>query len=155
MNRGTCIKLAKIEFRLVRDDLKKTLPILKDKLTRQAVYLMLTDLGNEFIIRIQMFAPRKTGDYANSWDYIANSNSLKVYTPQGFLMEVLEYGSSAHVIEGNPILSWIDSASGERLFAHFVNHPGTPAFPHVRPTIEYVNSIIPSVMKKVLRELNV
>lgn len=146
--------MASIELRLNRNDLVKTLPNLKQKLTKDAVSMALVQLGNEFIIQIQLNAPRKTGDYANSWNYLVFPQSIRIKTAQGALAEILEFGTSAHIIEGNPILSWI-GPDGNRLFAHFVNHPGTPAFPHIRPTIEYVNSKIPTVLKQVLRELNI
>ena len=45
----------------------------------------------------------------------------------------LEVGTRAHGIDPvrAKMLSWIDPASGERVFAHHVDHPGTAANPYL------------------------
>jgi hypothetical protein len=48
----------------------------------------------------------------------------------------LEYGTSPHVIEGNPLA--FPGEGGDTVFAQKVNHPGTDPRPHWRPAVNEV-----------------
>jgi len=45
----------------------------------------------------------------------------------------VEYGTAPHTITGDPLA--FPGENGETVFATSVDHPGTPAQPHVRPGI--------------------
>lgn len=48
------------------------------------------------------------------------------------LMDLFEWGTEPHDIEGNPTLHWTDPGTGEDVFRAKVRHPGIPAVAAVR-----------------------
>ena len=56
-----------------------------------------------------------------------------------------EEGTRPHVIRGNPTLSFYWPKMGKRVFFAKVNHPGNPARPWFRPTLERWAEIVREV----------
>lgn len=140
----------KIELKLVKDDLKALFPEFKEKLTKTSINQILAGVGNEFIIEIQLRAPRKTGDYANSWDYILTPYTIRIFTKQGFLAKILEYGRGEVVPIKKKVLHWVDD-SGNDVFSMYSGP--TQAQPHIRPTILVISSKIGTISKNVMKEM--
>lgn len=113
----------------------------------------LIQIAQEFINSIQFLAPRDTGEYANSWA-IQNidSKSVRIGTPLNDLAVYLEYGTSPHPIVGHrKVLHWVDE-SGQDHFAMYVRHPGFPAIPHIRPTMNVLETRIPEIFKENMKK---
>lgn len=113
----------------------------------------LVDIANEFINTIQFLSPRDTGEYANSWA-IQNidSRSVTIGTPLEELAAYLEYGTSPHPIVGHrKVLHWVGE-DGLDHFAFYVRHPGFPAIPHIRPTINVLETKIPEIIMKNMKK---
>lgn len=53
------------------------------------------------------------------------------------VLKFLEWGTAPHTIEPDTAdsLSWIDEATGNRVFAKKVEHPGTKPYAHLRSAI--------------------
>lgn len=78
-------------------------------------------------------APIDTGDLRGSittegggLEYAVDSNLE--YAPY------MEFGTSPHIIEGNPLLVWEEN--GETIYRHRVNHPGNEAYLYLKKAFD-------------------
>lgn len=120
-----------------------------DKLTQE----ILLSAGNLLIKLIQEKAPRKTGQYSESWVIQkASAESITIGTSQEKLFIFLEYGTSAHKItpKKKSVLRWEDSSGVH--FAMFVNHTGFPAKPHLRPAMKRFERQLPILVEEKVKK---
>lgn len=114
-----------------------------DKLTQD----ILVTLSKMLIRMIKDKAPKKSGEYAESW-VIQNTSakSVTVGTPKTKLHVFLEYGTAAHPITPKKasVLRWEDESGVH--FAMYVSHTGFPAKPHVRPALKRWEKQVPDVI---------
>lgn len=114
---------------------------------------VLKDLQTIFLKEIKRLAPRKTGDYANSWMAgTVTPTKATVETPQGELYDILEFkGRDPGLIEpfGDVLaFEW----KGTDVFFKFVNHPGFPKIPHVKPALDKTMKEVPKVIRENLKK---
>lgn len=101
------------------------------------------DLQTFFLAAVFINAPKRSGNYATSWQigpikFIPESKSISgtIVTDEGLLYIILEFqGRAPGKIEGNPILHFF-AEDGTEVFTRSVDHPGFPPMPHVRPALE-------------------
>ena len=79
----------------------------------------------------QQEAPVKTGNLRTSICRVCLTSNAKYW-------RVIQYGSKAHTITGNPLLAWKGKEDGKMHFARKVNHPGTEANPFVTRTAKRI-----------------
>lgn len=114
-----------------------------DKLTQD----ILMTLGKMLLKMIKEKAPKKSGEYAESWVIQgASSKSVTIGTPKTKLHVFLEYGTAAHPITPKKasVLRWEDESGVH--FAMYVSHTGFPAKPHVRPALKRFEKAVPDVI---------
>jgi hypothetical protein len=112
---------------------------------------LLIRIANTFLESIRFTAPRDTGEYANSWRIgKIDENSVTISTPHGDLAIYLEYGTAPHPIfpKRKKTLHWVDG-SGDH-FALYVRHPGFPAKPHIRPSMNVVEAKINEIAMSII-----
>jgi hypothetical protein len=61
---------------------------------------------------------------------------------------ILEFGSSKHIIEGNPLF-WSDKKGAH--FAMRVNHPGTEPQPHFAPSVVVLKQKFPNIYLEITK----
>lgn len=114
-----------------------------DKLTQE----ILMTLGKMLLKMIKEKAPKKSGEYAESWVIQgASSKSVTIGTSKDKLHIFLEYGTAAHPItpKKKSVLRWEDESGVH--FAMYVSHTGFPAKPHVRPALKRWEKQVPDVI---------
>lgn len=114
----------------------------------------LVKLANEFLQSIRTLAPKRTGNYANSWVISKiGADYVEVATPKGKLALILEYGSAPHPIfpKKRKTLHWVNEA-GEDVFALYVRHPGTPRLAHIFPSVKWTETKIGSIAAELIKQ---
>lgn len=86
----------------------------------------------------QQEAPVKTGNLRRSIGTSHPSICRVCLTSNAKYWRVIQYGSKAHTITGNPLLAWKGKEDGKMHFARKVNHPGTEANPFVTRTAKRI-----------------
>jgi hypothetical protein len=129
------------------DQMKAITPQMTGEILLEAAETFLTDLRSFLTYGRGI----KTGEYIGSWAIQQVSNrSVTIGTPKTLLFECLEYGTRPHPIEGNPLLHF--QIGGQDVFVTYVNHPGTPPIPHLRPTIELLKIKLPMIVQRVVAQ---
>lgn len=106
------------------------------------------DIGVQII---QEEAPEKTGRLkASVVSYRTEKMMIKVGPTAPYSIYV-EKGTSPHLIEGHPVLSWINE-SGVRVWATHVHHPGTTANPFIARSRIRMQEAFKDLLLKKLRE---
>jgi hypothetical protein len=142
-----------IQFKIDAKILKTKIKEAEEKLNRFTSQVI-DETAEQGLNLIKFTSPRKTGAYADSW-VIENitEKSVTIGNTKEVIARVLEFGSTAHVIPGNPILRWEEG--GQEFFAKYVNHPGTNPMPHIRPAREILRQQMPETVKRKLREAGI
>lgn len=140
--------MANIRVDFSGDNLGHVLKDINKKLQNEVVASSLQDLAFEFLTWIRFYAPKDTGQYAESWA-IQNitEDSITIGTPMGELAVYLEYGTAPHpiVARKKKVLHWIGK-DGKSHFAIYVRHPGFAPIKHIEPTIEQVKNTIENII---------
>jgi hypothetical protein len=97
-------------------------------------------------------APEKTGALkASIIAYRTKAYTIKIGPTVSHAVYV-EFGTRPHVIAGKPVLSWIDEATGLRVWAAFVHHPGTLANPFVSRSRRRMSEVFRELVIRKLKE---
>ena len=152
-NKQDLKKLVSIKIGQDWSKVLRSLELKKNQLVelRQSVML---EAANNVINIIKILAPKKTGNYANTWRIReVGPNRISIAPDNEKLALFLEYGTAPHDIEPRfkSVLHWVDE-SGEDRFATIVHHPGTPAFPHIRPAMEQLKEDLKQIVLRQLKE---
>lgn len=129
-------------------------------------------IGDTCVKLLQQYSPKDTGDYSRGWKIISiSADQVQVGNDNDELVDILEGGTDPRTIEPrvgrqNGVL--VFEMNGQTVFSRYVNHPGTPAQPHIQTVqnimdelmIEFIQAImakhsplfsngsIPSIPKK-------
>jgi len=115
----------------------------------QLISRILDDTSKFFLSEINKKVPVDTGKYKQSWKVLSKSgNTVKVGTNEQKLFVILEFGTSGHIIEGNPVLKF--KIGGVDFFRRSVDHPGIEPIRHFRPAVERTKKQLPVIVKKVV-----
>lgn len=114
--------------------------------TDQFVTTSLKMLGERLRELIELYAPKKSGDYSKSWWVDEpQGNAIYIRTDDGLKARMLEFtGRRPSRIHGNPILHF--QIAGQDIFVHWVDHPGFPAKPHIRRAMRQLQKEAPSII---------
>jgi len=118
-----------ITLSLTVDGIESTIEKAKKFNTFFQTYEFVEDLSQASVRVFESnFKPNGIGriDYRLKSDDKGVSSEIFVKSEFKYLFFV-DRGTPAHVINGKPILTWIDKQSEKRLFATKVNHPGIQA----------------------------
>jgi len=99
--------------------------------TRDLVYELAEAAAERMRDLAREFTPKDSGELASQWEVtpvrVGVQDALVVYEATVFnespIAHLIEYGTDPHVIEGGQ--SFTDPASGQRVFVHEIEHPGT------------------------------
>lgn len=114
----------------------------------------LQELAKRLHELIQEKAPKKSGEYADSWKVDdVNNNKITVSSPDGNKFTILEFtGKRQTHVEAAPgkVLHFV--INGEDIFVKWSNPGAFGPIPHVRPALEQLGregkEIIVKIMKK-------
>lgn len=108
----------------------------------------LTLIAELSIEALRMNVPVDTGRLRDSFSYTVRKGQVDVYTTEGDLLNWIDKGTPAHVIE--PVTTNVlrFEINGREIFAKRVNHPGTKR----NPIIDEINSNINNMILKVLEQ---
>ena len=99
---------------------------------------------------IRAESPADTGEYRDSWKTVNKSpTSLGIGTEMDDRVDILEEGTDAHRIEGNPYLAF-PGPDGDTIVRKGVNHPGTDAQPHLSKVSQVMDSLILDFFEQLL-----
>lgn len=106
---------------------------------------------------IQRLAPRKTGDYANSWKLEKiTEDGASIVTPMGKLFILLEFTGAAPQKRRRkpPEKPYVfKTKSGETVFTFKVDWPGFEKIPHALPALKLTFNEIPEILKEELEKI--
>ena len=127
-----------------------------DRLNDMSVTIseILDESADVLLAEIRKTAPKKTGKYAKSWKKDnSTENSIQITTPMGNLYIILEFQGrrSGRISARRNVLHF--QVDGQDVFAKFVDHPGFPPIPHVRPALKRVTPKIREIIHQKLQEL--
>lgn len=111
---------------------------LRDRVRRYGVAVA-EEAGQQVVAALVEAAPERSGETKRQISWTAGGSpdrpggTVKAPAPGG---EFVEAGTSPHVILPRSASVLVFQVGGETVFARRVNHPGSPARPWFRPTVE-------------------
>lgn len=108
----------------------------------------LTLIGELTVDALRMNVPVDTGRLRDSFSYKVGKGRVDIFTTEGDLLNWIDKGTPAHIIEpvNTNVLRF--EINGREIFAKRVNHPGTRR----NPILDEINSNINNMVLKVLEQ---
>ena len=110
--------------------------------------------AEKFLFRVQQFAPKKTGKYAQSWKITAVTEAYaEVATDNPKLFLILEYGTHPYKISRKEAKALSIFTREGVIFRVSANHPGIEPRPHAITAFEDTERDMFDIVAEALREV--